>query len=69
MFKATDGVPRLVNQLCDQALVLVAESNRVVTPADIAAAWREIQRLPAPPGVEPLTSPYAAAPAEMPAEG
>ena len=68
VFKATDGVPRLVNQLCDQALVLVAESNRVVTPADIAAAWREIQRLPAPPGVEPLTSPYAAAPAEMPGD-
>jgi type II secretory pathway predicted ATPase ExeA len=47
VFQATDGVPRLINQLCDQALVLVAESNRLVTPADIAAAWREIQRLPA----------------------
>jgi type II secretory pathway predicted ATPase ExeA len=53
VFKATDGVPRLVNQVCDQALVLVAESNRRVTPADIAAAWREIQRLPPPSGVEP----------------
>ncbi len=53
VFTATDGVPRLVNQLCDQALVLVAESNRQVTPADIAAAWREIQRLPAPGGLEP----------------
>ena len=52
VFTATDGVPRLINQLCDQALVLVAESNRQVTPADIAAAWREIQRLPAPGGME-----------------
>ena len=52
VFTATDGVPRLVNQLCDQALVLVAESERRVTPADIAAAWREIQRLPAPSGLE-----------------
>lgn len=53
VFTATDGVPRLINQLCDQALVLVAECNRQVTPADIATAWREIQRLPAPLGLEP----------------
>ncbi len=53
VFKATDGVPRLINQLCDQALVLVAECNRLVTPADIATAWREIQRLPPPSGLEP----------------
>jgi hypothetical protein len=53
VFKATDGVPRLINQVCDQALVLVAESSRRVTPADIAAAWREIQRLPPPVGLEP----------------
>jgi type II secretory pathway predicted ATPase ExeA len=48
VFTATDGVPRLVNQLCDHALVLRGESTRPVTPADIAAAWRDIQRLPAP---------------------
>ncbi|MFM7245501.1 MAG: ExeA family protein [Planctomycetaceae bacterium] len=53
VFTATDGVPRLINQLCDQALVLVAECDRQVTPADIATAWREIQRLPAPLGLEP----------------
>ena len=63
VFKATDGVPRLINQLCDQALVLVAECNRQVTPADIAAAWREIQRLPPPSGLEPRPeSPRASAP-------
>jgi type II secretory pathway predicted ATPase ExeA len=56
VYRATEGVPRLVNQVCDQALVLVAESNRRVTPADIAAAWREIQRLPAPAGLEPRVS-------------
>lgn len=59
VFKATDGVPRLINQLCDQALVLVAECNRPVTPADIAAAWREIQRLPPPSGLEPPPRPAA----------
>jgi len=48
VFTATDGVPRLVNQLCDQALVTAGEAARRVTPADIAAAWREIQRLPGP---------------------
>ena len=49
VFSATDGVPRLVNQLCDHALVMVAEDGRArVTPADIAAAWAEIQRLPPP---------------------
>jgi type II secretory pathway predicted ATPase ExeA len=57
VFKATDGVPRLINQVCDQALVLVAECNRRVTPADIASAWREIQRLPPPSGLEPRGAP------------
>jgi len=56
VYRATEGVPRLINQVCDQALVLVAESERLVTPADIAAAWREIQRLPAPAGLEPCES-------------
>jgi type II secretory pathway predicted ATPase ExeA len=48
VFTATDGVPRLINQLCDHALVLRGESTMPVTPAAIAAAWRDIQRLPAP---------------------
>ena len=49
VFAATDGVPRLVNQLCDLALVQAAEAGRKrVGAADIAAAWREIQRLPEP---------------------
>jgi hypothetical protein len=49
VFSATDGVPRLINQLCDLALVQAGESGRKrVGPADIAAAWRDIQRLPAP---------------------
>jgi len=43
-------VPRLVNQLCDQALVLAA--GRRVTPADIAAAWGEIQCLPVPASMQ-----------------
>lgn len=53
VYRVSEGVPRLVNQVCDHALVLVAECHRLVTPADIAAAWRDIQRLPAPSGLEP----------------
>ncbi len=48
VFAATDGVPRLVNQLCDLALVQAGEAGRKrVGPADITGAWRDIQRLPA----------------------
>ena len=57
VYRVTEGVPRLINQVCDQALVLVADSDRLVTPADIATAWREIQRLPAPPGLESRPEP------------
>ena len=51
VFAATDGMPRLINQLCDHALVRAGDAGRRVTPADIAVAWREIQRLPTPPGL------------------
>jgi type II secretory pathway predicted ATPase ExeA len=48
VYSAADGVPRLMNQLCDQAIVLVADARRRVKPSDIAAAWQEIQKLPSP---------------------
>ncbi|MFM8435280.1 MAG: ExeA family protein, partial [Planctomycetia bacterium] len=49
VFSVTDGVPRLINQLCDHALVASTEAGHErVTPARIAAAWSEIQRLPPP---------------------
>lgn len=49
VFTATDGMPRLVNQLCDHALLGAAEAGRRISAADIATAWREMQRLPAAP--------------------
>ena len=58
VFAATDGVPRLVNQICDQALVIAAGAGRRGTPADVAAAWREIQKLPAPAGVGRSATPH-----------
>ncbi len=49
VFEATDGVPRLVNQLCDRALV---DGNAAgLTKVDrsvIQMAWADIQQLPAP---------------------
>ena len=49
IFEATDGVPRLVNQLCDRALVeaMRHEPTRIDRRI-IQAAWSDIQQLPAP---------------------
>jgi type II secretory pathway predicted ATPase ExeA len=49
LFDATDGVPRLVNQLCDQTLMLAAELDlpQIDRPL-IQAAWAELQQLPVP---------------------
>jgi len=49
IFAATDGVPRLVNQLGDQLLWMVAETG--FSPLDgmiVQQAWSELQQLPAP---------------------
>lgn len=47
--QATDGVPRLVNQLCDHALVLaVVNEQRQVDARLIEEAWADLQQLPAP---------------------
>ncbi len=49
IYDATDGIPRLINQLCDYALVLgVAEGMRVIDANMVGAAWAELQQLPAP---------------------
>lgn len=49
VFRSTDGVPRLINQLCDHALLLaaIAEESRVSDEA-VDEAWRDLQQLPAP---------------------
>jgi hypothetical protein len=49
VFRATDGIPRLVNQLCDHALVLAgSDHDRPVTSTGIDEAWADLQQLPAP---------------------
>jgi type II secretory pathway predicted ATPase ExeA len=49
VYDATGGVPRMINQLCDHALVLSAVDGRpVIDAAAIQEAWSDLQQLPAP---------------------
>ncbi len=49
VYRATDGVPRLVNQVCDHALVLAfAAGKPAIGPATIEEAWGDLQQLPTP---------------------
>jgi type II secretory pathway predicted ATPase ExeA len=46
---ATDGIPRLINQVCDHALMLTAlAGKRQVDSAGIEEAWADLQQLPLP---------------------
>jgi type II secretory pathway predicted ATPase ExeA len=49
VFEATDGVPRLVNQLCDRALTDAnAAGHTQIDRQIIQSAWADLQQLPAP---------------------
>jgi len=49
VYQATDGVPRLINQLCDHALLLVYAAGREAPIAgDVEEAWADLQQLPTP---------------------
>src|SRR3954468_4994568 len=49
IFEATDGVPRLINQLCDQALNVAATTDQALIDRQvIQSAWAKIQQLPTP---------------------
>ena len=47
--RATDGIPRLINQVCDHALLLASlgGASRLSSEA-IEEAWADLQQLPAP---------------------
>jgi hypothetical protein len=46
---ATDGIPRLINQVCDHALVLAfAGGQRKLDARAIEEAWADLQQLPSP---------------------
>jgi type II secretory pathway predicted ATPase ExeA len=53
VYQATDGVPRLVNQVCDHALLLAyAAGRRQLDAAQVEEAWADLQQLPAPSSEE-----------------
>jgi type II secretory pathway predicted ATPase ExeA len=55
-FEATDGVPRLVNQLCGRAMWQAdAEKSTQIDRAIIQSAWSDLQQLPNPWEAEPST--------------
>lgn len=52
--RATDGVPRLINQVCDHALLLACAAGRKqVGPDLVEEAWGDLQQLPTPWNGEP----------------
>ncbi|MCL2305187.1 MAG: AAA family ATPase [Planctomycetaceae bacterium] len=48
IYELTGGVPRLINQLCDHALVLACETNHAKTIDEpfVRAAWASLQQIP-----------------------
>ncbi|WP_442482578.1 ExeA family protein [Aeoliella sp. SH292] len=49
VYRATDGIARLVNQVCDRALVLAAaHKQKQVTKDIVQGAWADLQQLPTP---------------------
>lgn len=49
VFEAADGVPRLVNQLCDRAIVMAVKAGQTtIGRNEVLAAWADLHQLPAP---------------------
>jgi type II secretory pathway predicted ATPase ExeA len=49
VYQATGGVPRLINQICDHALLLACGAGATsLDKPSIEAAWADLQQLPAP---------------------
>ena len=49
VFQATDGVPRLINQVCDHALLSAhTAGQQQVERATVEEAWADLQQLPMP---------------------
>jgi len=48
VYHASGGIPRLINQVCDHALVLAAARRRILDAELIEEAWSDLQQLPLP---------------------
>jgi hypothetical protein len=66
VFTATDGIPRLVNQVCDRALVM-ADVRRLerIDASVVQAAWADLQQLPGNWETTPRSADEAAATASV----
>lgn len=54
--KCTSGTPRLINQLCDHALVLGAAGGHTrLNDRGVREAWSDLQHLPPPEDIRPQT--------------
>ncbi|MFO0921079.1 MAG: AAA family ATPase [Pirellulales bacterium] len=52
--RSADGIPRLIDQVCDHALCLAASKNqKPISASLIEKAWAELQQLPSP-WVDPI---------------
>ncbi len=65
VYQATDGIPRLINQVCDHALVLACAGGvKQLSAGGIEEAWSDLQQLPTPwnaaPGAPDRDAPPAA---------
>lgn len=66
IYRATDGIPRLINQVCDHALLLAHLGGRKpVPPAGIEEAWADLQQLPLPWGEPPASTNVAEPESDM----
>lgn len=49
VYQASNGVPRLINQICDHVLILAYAGRRQrIEPAYVQEAWADLQQLPTP---------------------
>jgi len=49
IYSASDGVPRLINQICDRAIVMAVDSGaQTIDEPVVQAAWSDLHQLPAP---------------------
>lgn len=57
VYHATGGVPRLINQICDHALVLAyADGIEQITAELVQEAWSDLQQIPIPWGPAPSST-------------
>ena len=56
IYHATDGCPRLINQVCDHALILAGTAKmEAVSAQTVEEAWADLQQLPMPWNGDPVS--------------